>query len=277
MAERYLLIPSPLVKKSNALARATWSVKSIYEPRLIALVASRVRVDDLDFCTYEIPVSEVLGAASDGRTRKLLSEVVEGLLGRILTIPMPDGWAKCSVFSWCEFDSKSGIIRARFDPGLKPHYLGLQNQFTQYSLFEFLLLPSMYSQRLFEILKSWCSLPEVVINLADIFQMLDVPVSLRRYPDFRRYVLEKAHKDILGRTSLRYSWCPVKQGRAVAAIRFSFGPRSSVAEKSAQAKKRTSDNSLLLRAVSCFKSGSCSPKPSKLCDLCLRLVKPSGG
>jgi hypothetical protein len=276
MAQRQLVIPGPVVKKSNALARASWSVKSVYEPRLVALVASRVRVEDQDFQDYEIPLSELLGGAVDGRTRQLVAEVVEGLLGRVLTLPRPNGWAKCNVFSWCEYDSKAGCIRARFDPGLKEHYLNLQSHFTQYSLMEFLLLPSTYSQRLFEVLKSWNSLPEAVINLADLFEMLDVPVSLRaNFKDFRRRVLEKAHKDITSQTGLRYQWEPIKQGRAVAAIRFTFGARSAqVSEKKNQAQ-RSKDNALLKKAVACFKSGSCSPRSNKQCDICKRLVHPT--
>jgi len=272
MAQRQLVIPGPVVKKSNALARASWSVKSVYEPRLVALVASRVRVDDQDFQDYEIPLSELLGGAVDGRTRQLVADVVEGLLGRVLTLPRPNGWAKCNVFSWCEYDSKAGCIRARFDPGLKEHYLNLQSHFTQYSLMEFLMLPSTYSQRLFEVLKSWNSLPEAVINLADLFEMLDVPASLQRYPDFRRYVLEKAHKDITARTGLRYQWEPIKQGRAVAAIRFTFGARSAQASDKKNQAQRSKDNALLKKAVACFKSGSCSPKSNKQCDICKRLV-----
>lgn len=275
MAQRQLVIPGPVVKKSNALARAAWSVKSVYEPRLVALVASRVRVDDQDFQDYEIPLSELLGGAVDGRTRQLVAEVVEGLLGRILTLPRPNGWAKCNVFSWCEYDSKAGCIRARFDPGLKEHYLNLQSHFTQYSLMEFLLLPSTYSQRLFEVLKSWSSLPEAVIDLPDLFQMLDAPASLQRYPDFRRYVLEKAHRDITTRTGLRYEWEPIKKGRAVAAIRFTFGSRSAQASEKKNQAKRSKDNELLKKAVACFKTKgpSCSPKNSKLCDICKRLIR----
>ena len=276
MAQRQLVIPGPVVKKSNALARASWSVKSVYEPRLVALVASRVRVDDQDFQDYEIPLSELLGGAVDGRTRQLVAEVVEGLLGRILTLPRPNGWAKCNVFSWCEYDSKASCIRARFDPGLKEHYLNLQSHFTQYSLMEFLMLPSTYSQRLFEVLKSWSSLPESVISLADLFQMLDVPVSLRaNFKDFRRRVLEKAHKDITSQTGLRYQWEAIKQGRAVAAIRFTFGARSAQTSDKKNQAKRSTDNALLKKAVACFKSGSCSPRSNKQCDICKRLVHPT--
>lgn len=279
MAERQLPLPGPVVKKSNVLVRASWAVKSVYEPRLVALVASRVRVEDQDFQDYEIPLSELLGGATDGRTRQLVTDVVDNLMGRVLTISRPTGWIKYCLFSKCEFDQTCGIVRARFDPDLKAHYLNLKSHFTQYSLMEFLLLPSIYSQRLFEILKSWGSLPEVVISLADLFSMLDVPDTLRRYPDFRRYVLEKAHKDITGKTALRFEWEAIKKGRAVESIRFTFGNRAKQTEekKVCEQKKKTSENNneLLKSAVNCFreKGEKCSPKKTKKCDLCLRLVK----
>lgn len=279
MAGRQLPLPGPLVKKSNALARASWSVRSVYEPRLVALVASQVRADDQDFQDYVIPLSDLLGASPDGRTRQLVADVVESLLGRVLTLPRPNGWVKCNVFSWCEFDSKAGCIRARFDPGLKEHYLNLQSHFTQYSLMEFLLLPSTYSQRLFEVLKSWSNIPDIIIPLVDLFTMLDVPVSLQRYPDFRRKVLEKAYNDIHAKTCLRYSWDPIKKGRAVYSIRFVFGSYSEKVKKEAEERKKQKksdeNNALLKKAVECFReNGSiCSPTENKMCDICVRLVR----
>lgn len=282
MAGRQLSLPGPLVKKSNALARASWSVRSVYEPRLVALVASQVRSDDQDFQDYVIPLSDLLGSSPDGRTRQLVADVVEGLLGRVLTLPRPNGWAKCNVFSWCEFDSKAGCIRARFDPGLKEHYLNLKSQFTQYSLIEFLLLPSTYSQRLFEVLKSWSNLPDVIIPLVELFTMLDVPISFQRYPDFRRKVLERAYKDIHEKTALRYAWIPIKKGRAVYSIRFVFSSYSETVKNEAEdrkkQKKSDENNSLLKKAVECFReNGSfCVPTKNKTCDICVRLVRTNG-
>ena len=42
MAERQLPLPGEIVKKSNALARARWSADSVWEPRLVALLASKL-------------------------------------------------------------------------------------------------------------------------------------------------------------------------------------------------------------------------------------------
>lgn len=275
MAERRISLPGPVVKISNALARASRAVKSVYEPRLVALVASRVRQDDHDFQEYEISLPDLIGAAADGRTHKLLAKVADSLMGRVLTLPRANGWAKYGVFSKCEYDGQAGVIRARFDPDLRPHFLSLNGYFTEYSLTEFLLLPSTYSQRLFEVLKSWDDKPECKILISDLFSMLDVPPTLQRYPDFRRKVLEKAHKDIFEKTSLRYEWVPIKRGRAVFEIRFTFrASRSKEITTAKQTATSAQNNALLRKAVACFKAGVCSPKKSRLCELCQRLVNP---
>lgn len=271
--QRQQVLPGPVVKKSNALARASWSVRSVYEPRMVALVASKVDPSDQDFQDYEISISDILGEADCGRSYKLLSEAVEGLLGRVVTLPKENGWSKSGIFSYCEYDGKKGVIRARFDPSLKEHYLNLKSHFTQYSLFEYLLLPSVYSQRLFELLKSWSNLPEIEITLSDLHNFLHVPEALHRYPDFRRRVLEKAHKDITSKTSLYYAWSPIKKGRAIKSILFTFSRASAEQKTKKQASNKK--NELLKKSVACYleTKGNCKPSQNKeICKLCLRLV-----
>jgi len=275
MAERQLPLPGPVVKKSNALARASWAVKSVYEPRLVALVASRVRREDKDFQNYEIPIKELIGEADDGgRSYKLIADVVDNLMGRVLTIEKPNGWIKYVIFSRCEYDGKKGCIRARFDPDLKEHFLDLKSHFTQYSLMEFLLLPSIYSQRLFEILKSWSDKPEATIKLNDLYEMLDVPPSHRSdFAAFRRRVLEKAHKDICSKTSFQYEWIPIKSGRSVATIRFAFSAKITSAVKVTTTEKQVNtNNKLFIAAMKCFTSGNCNYKNnSNTCRICKRV------
>lgn len=274
MAERQLSLPGPVVKKSNALARASWAVKSVYEPRLVALVASRVRKEDKDFQSYEIPIKELLGEAQDGRTYQLVAEVVDNIMGRVLTIEKPNGWMKYVIFSRCEYDGKNGCIRTRFDPDLKEHFLDLKSHFTQYSLMEFLLLPSIYSQRLFEVLKSWGDKPEVTIKINDLYEMLGAPASLRvNFKDFRRRVLEKAHKDILSKTSFQYEWEAIKKGKSVTSIRFMFSKgKVEPAKKVSTEKQSHVNNKLFVAAVNCFQSGKCDYKEtSKKCILCKKI------
>jgi plasmid replication initiation protein len=218
-----------VVKKSNALIRSHWNIESVLEPRIVAVLASKVNVNDEDFKIYEIPVVEILGSGYGGHDLRELAAIVDRIMGRVLTIYEGDGkgWIKYNVFSRCRFRPKDAILELRFDADLKPHYLHLKERFTQYSLAEFMSLPSIYSQRLYEILKSWNDKPEIYIAIDELCDMLDVPQSFRNDSGaLRRKVLEQAHKDIVKRekSSLWFDWETLKQGRGgkVVAVHFVF-------------------------------------------------------
>jgi plasmid replication initiation protein len=137
-----------------------------------------------------------------------------------------------------------------FRPELKKH-------FTTYSLTEYLSLPSTYSQRIYEILRSWDDCVTTEISTADLHERLCTPPSLRKnFAAFRRRVLDKSHKDITGKTRLRYEWEPIKKGRKVTAVRFHMGKKTmaktTAKKKQAdQQKQSKKNNALFLAAVQC--------------------------
>lgn len=279
MAGKQLILPGDIVKKSNALARARWSAESVWEPRLVALLASKVRADDTDFQVYEIPVSEIL-RGSGGRDYREIEGVVDRVMSRVLTIRDPKGWTKYNVFSRCRYRREEGILELGFHPDLRPHYLNLQKHFAQYNLLEYLMLPSIYSQRLFEILKSWSDQSEATLAIDELHEMLDTPESLRaNFKDFRRRVLEKAHADIHKNTSLAFEWEPVKKGRGIVAVCFYFGGKRFAIKdekaKAAKAKESAARNALFLEAIQCAREKvlverTCTKADNKrnICAIC---------
>jgi plasmid replication initiation protein len=114
--------------------------------------------------------------------------------------------------------------------------------------------------------------------------MLNTPESFQKdFREFRRWGLEKAHKDINGKTELRFEWEPVKQGRAVTAIRFVFSPERRVeavatSKKKAQTKQSATSNKLFIAAVECFeREGRVCRDPDnkpKVCAFCRENVLP---
>lgn len=280
MATKQLILPGDIIKKSNALARARWSAESVWEPRLVALLASKVRADDTDFHIYQIPVSEIL-RDSGGRNYREIETVVDRVMSRVLTIRDPKGWTKYNVFSRCRYRREEGILELGFHPDLRPHYLNLQKNFAKYNLMEFLLLPSIYSQRIFEILKSWDDKPEVEIYVSDLHEMLNTPESSKKnFAEFKRYVLEKAHKDILKYTKFEYEWEPIKRGRSVVSVRFIFSKRKSLKatkQKTDDEKKKQSErnNAIFLTVTECRKQhiNDCTGGHQKkvICDFCHNL------
>ena len=240
MAEKQIAFNGEIVKMSNALARAQWTPESIWEPRIVALVASKVRADDEDFLVYKIPVAELTGVSDENLRGNQYREIAKSIahLGKAVVRiqgSKPRNFRQYNVFGMCGYED--GYLIARFDPDLKPHFLHLKEQFTAYKLLEYLSLPSIYSQKMFEILRSWADQPSSTIALAELHEMLNVPDSMRHnFGEFRRRVLEKAHKDISEKATLRYAWEPIKEGKAVTAIRFVFS-RGEIA-KLEKAKKQ---------------------------------------
>jgi len=280
MAKRQI---NEIVKKSNALIRSHWTIESVLEPRIVAVLASKVNVNDEDFKIYEIPAKEVLNMSYGGHDLKELATTVDNIMGRVLTIYDSDGkgWTKYNVFSRCRFRPHDAVLELRFDADLKPHYIQLKERFTQYSLAEFMSLPSIYSQRLYEILKSWNDKPEVNIEMAELCDMLDVPVSFRHdFGYFRRKVLEQAHKDIVERdgSSLWFDWEPIKRGRGgkVVAIHFVFNEtRAKELTKNQPPPDELYIHQQLQRQSNiCFeqltkRKKSCTPKlKTKKCQFC---------
>jgi plasmid replication initiation protein len=255
----------------------------VFEPRLVALVASRVTVEDEDFKEYKIPIDELF-REDGGETIKRVEAVTDSLQSRVITIPDEDGWTKYNVFIKSKLSMSERCVIAQFHPDLKTHYLALKGHFTQYSLFEFLLLPSVYSQRIFEILKSWQpSYPEVTLPLLELYEQLDVPNSHKKdFGNFRKRVLVQAHRDIHKHTSLRYEWEPIKRGRSVVGVRFIFSPARVAPVANTKRKKAITDesakkNAAVKAAIACFAKcqAQCTPRPGLLqCDLCKKLIQP---
>ena len=280
MAEKRV---SLIVKKSNTLCRASWAPKSVWEARLVALIASKIHTEDEDFQTYEVPIEEVItDSHSRGKESYILIDKAtdHAMDHKIKLKNKRGGWDKYNFFSKCSLDLTNNTITVRFDPDLKNHFIELKSNFTTYELTQFLLLPSTYSQRIFEITRSWKDQPEVEIPLPELHIMLNVPPSLKSdYKNFKRLVLVKSYNDIHKHTDLKYEWEPVKKGRKVVAIRFIFAAKrvqkavvKQITEK--QKRKSQSNNKYGKLAINCFsehkKAASMCENDNKpqACELC---------
>ena len=282
MAMQQLTLPGEIVKKRNELVRSKISITNVDGSRILANLIACVRHDDMQFKdTYRVPVKDFMsdqGGKSYTNIKAMCRELAKATAE--IEEPDPDG-AHPILRIYTFFSSityRKGVIEARFNQEMQPLLLDLRRCFTQYNLMEYLTLPSLYSQRIFEILKSWSNTPEVVLSVAELHNLLDTPASFRAdFAAFRRFVLEKSKKDIHEKTSLRFEWEPVKAGRSVEAIRFLFAPgRKAIAEKEAnkakEDKRRRLQTQRMIAALSCAKEkkGECREQDNKpiICKAC---------
>ena len=229
-----------IVKKSNALARAR-NVRNnsiqptIWEGRVVAVVAAQVKEDDAIFKEYNIPVSLLFKNINKRASGYLYSDLVDicrVLKQRNVEIESEKKWVSYSLFSKCQYVKGDKFITVRFDPDLKEHFLGLKSYFTAYALHEYMSLPSVYSQNLYEFLRSWDDRDTIEFELEVLHDKLDVSNTMRKnFGEFRRNALEKAEKDINSLTTLKYKWKPIREGRKVVNVQFTFLKKKKVPPK----------------------------------------------
>ena len=287
MAVQQLTLPGTVVKKRNELIRSRINISNVDASRILANLIACVRHDDKQFKdTYRVPVKDFMSDLG-GKSYSNIKAMCRELAKATAEIEEPDPDGPHPIFRIYTFFSsisyRKGVVEARFNQEMQPLLLDLQECFTKYNLIDYLKLPSIYSQRLFEILKSWANVKsgEKTLSVEELHRLLDTPPSFRAdFKAFRVRVLEKAHKDIHEKTSLRFEWEPVKVGRSVEEIRFSFGPgRRAIAEaelqKVKEAKRRRLQKQRLLKAVECSKSkgGECITQDNKrlVCKVCREL------
>lgn len=289
MAVKQLMLPGEVVKKDNELIRSKTDVNNKTTARLLAcLVAQLQELPAADFKQeYVLDIRQQLPVFqdTDGRQTNQIRVACKELAHAKVWIDKNDPNKKGTeddfdiIPYFSKLSYRGGKVHAKFNPEMKRFLLELKSFFTQYNLIEYLTLPSIYSQKLFELLKSWehgNSKGFVEFALSDLHEYLETPDSLRSdFRNFRKRILEKAEKDI-NKTSLEFAWDAVKTGRAVTSIRFSFRDRmrEKIAAKKEQAE-RLKRNEAFIKSVECAreKHGICdTPKKNEMCDFCQKMI-----
>ena len=199
-----LLIPT--VRQSNELIEASYKIATIGESRLIRLLLSQIQPTDEDFKIYKISAidfANVFGLNSrDGRIYELIYEASDALTSRKIRIKDGKSWLLTNWLSSAKYTAGSGYVELRFDANLKPYLLQLKGYFTQYKLDRVVNFKSLYSIRLFELLKA----EEFKANkdcfkrsfdyedLRDKFGLENQEYSF--FKDFRVNVIEVAKREI---------------------------------------------------------------------------------
>lgn len=265
MKPQQLALPGEVVRKDNRLARAKLNINNLDASRIMANLIACINVSDTDFeQSYSVPVKDFLntdGGGSYTRIKNICRELIKA------TVEVEKAGEE--IFETYTFFRRikyeKGVIDAAFNPDLKPLLLQLHQCFTQYNLLEYIALPSIYSQRLFEILMSWRNLPEITIKMTDLHRMLNTPESMKSdFGNFRNRVLIKAHKDITEKTSLKFTWEPIKVGKSVEQIVFYFAEKRKsqydiFKDKKRKEKMNRINNDRYVRATKCAteKNGKC--------------------
>jgi len=221
-----ILTPNAMVVKANKLIESRYKL-TLQEQRLVLLLISKIRREHVDFQWYEINILELAKFIGIERNKNVYEHVrqsIKRLMRRVITIDEIN-----TDLHWIDAASYSerGVVRIAVHEMLKPYLLSLKANFTKYYLKHVIHLKSVYSIRLYEILKRYENVGEAVFMLNDLKEMLGVDAGeYEIYNNFKRKTLMIAHKEIPAKTDLSFDFEEIKDNKKVVKIRFVICPQA---------------------------------------------------
>ena len=228
-----------LVVKANELVQKNRFELSLTEQKTVAFICSMIKpVKDskepyqLD---YEFNIREyckICGFNYDsGQNYADVKATLKKLRDRSMCLTLPDGSETlCGWLAKVTTNKRSGLAHVRIDEDLAPYLFDLGQRFTQYQLYNILAMKSAFSVRLYELMKSYAHRRNITLDLDELKHLLMVEdvKSYHRFPDFRRYVLEIAQREINELTDLTIQYEPIKKGNKIVQLRFEIEQKDSI-------------------------------------------------
>lgn len=121
-----------------------------------------------------------------------------------------------------------GWVELKFSPSIAPYLLGMEKEFTRYSLRNAADFRSMYSWRLFEMMAQYRDTGLLTIGYDEFCSAMDSPQScIKDAGQLRRRVIEPALKELQEKNGIAIEREAVKPaGRKITGYKFRFTPDS---------------------------------------------------
>jgi len=216
------------VYQSNKLIEASFSLTAI-EQKLLRILASMIKKDDIDFKEYEFRVKDLmflLGIKNNKNFYKEIDKIATLLMTRIVKIRNIE-MKEFQIYHFVEVAKYyNGILKLKINPEMKPFYLNL-DWYTKYQLKNILQFKSTYSFRFYELLKQYQNIRERTLHIEDIRLKLDIRKDeYPKYANLKQKVINPAIKEINEKTNITINFEDIKQSRRVSSIKFYIKPKN---------------------------------------------------
>lgn len=205
------------VAKANDLIQQSRFSLTMQQNKIMLFLISKIRPQDIGDEMYSISIREFCRVCNiECDSGKNYSDVKAALK----TLADKSVWVKIdgvdTLLRWLNrlrVNRETNMIELSFHPDMIPFLYDLRERYTCYSLENVLTMRSKYGIRLYELLKSYEYLDkEISFSLEELKQRIDAPY--KRYPDFRRYVLEPAIEDINNCSDIDVGYIPYQSAHS---------------------------------------------------------------
>jgi plasmid replication initiation protein len=212
-----------IVIKSNLVNEFRYSLNR-EEQKLLLYVISQIREDEevykKGFDIYLKDLFNVLELNNTGNKYKYVEQMTDKIMSPA-AIRDKDGVMFVNFFSVFHYNHTQGAVNVRMNQDLIAYFIDLKKQFIKYKLNNIMTMKSLYSIRLYEILKQNLYRGKVTFNITDLRWRLNVEdKEYKRFKDFRNRVLTPAFDEINNNTDIKYTYKEIKIGKSIREIEF---------------------------------------------------------
>ncbi|HCH0965977.1 TPA: replication initiation protein [Vibrio parahaemolyticus] len=223
------------VVHANELVEASYSL-SINELRVIALACTKIDSRKSSSGDIYITVREFLDSyqIENNRAYGDLRDAVKGIMRKPIRLfdPEKDKYIELSWLVKNEYERDPGNgshVSIQFSPLIKPYLFELKERFTRIDFKYVSKLNTPFSFRLYQWLKRDEKLARskkreaVVVELSvDWMKTQAALTGYERWDNFKHRVIQPAVDKINHETDLSVIWEPVRKGRTVSSVKFSY-------------------------------------------------------
>ena len=223
------------VFKADALVQKARYSLSVTEHRFLLYTISKIQPDHDASHVYEVNLGDfrkVCGTDADDSYSRIKTWI-KHLADQSWWMEQGRSESLVRWFSSVRLFPQSDRIEVKFHEDMFPYLFRLVEQmrengqmYTGYTFRYVLPMKSTYSIRLYELIKSYQkNNVKWWFELDKLRRLLDCE-NYTRFPDFRRYVLEPAVREINRYTDINLTYSLVKKGRKVTAVDFTMFEKS---------------------------------------------------
>ena len=199
--------------------------------RVFAKMLMSIRSEDKDLHRYNIHINEIIkdfNLHDKGDNYTAIKEAANKLLSKVIEIEKvtTEGvkWFRAPLLIGVEgfTDRRDGnYLSVQFHPDLKPFLLELKERYLQYDIRNLWGLSSVYSVRMYELLKQYEKIGKRHFVIEDLRHILGIlPDEYKLYGHFKSKIILKAQADLNESTDILFDFVEQKQGKRVVGITF---------------------------------------------------------
>lgn len=227
-----------LVVKANSLIEAKYKF-SLWEMRVFTRMISLINKDDNQFSLCKIYIKDLIDyfGSTSNNDYDIIKKIPKSLAKKQVDVPYftKEGekrWITLNLFPTVtspDNNSKykeGSYIELKFNEDLKPMLLELKKLFNKYDIRNIIPLRSVFSFRIFELLKQYENIGKREIGVQELKEMLGIEDKYSLYANFKRKVILQAQKDLEQNCDIKFTFKEKKKNRKVDSIVFFIRPNN---------------------------------------------------